>query len=285
MIANSIKTTILLTFLAAILIVLGSFFGGTTGLIIGGIIALVMNVGSYWYSDKIVLKMHNAKEVKEGHELYDMTRDLARQAKLPMPKVYLVQTPSPNAFATGRSPKHAAVAASPSLIQMLTKEELKAVMAHELSHVKHRDTLIQTITVTIASTIAFVAEMMQWAAIFGFGRDENGEGLGSLVGSIAIMILAPIIAMIIQMAISRQREYLADAGAVRLMKSPMPLIHALQKLEDYGKHIRRNPSPTKMTVDSLYISNPFKGGIMGLFSTHPATKDRIAAMKKVKITR
>ncbi|MEC8220816.1 MAG: M48 family metalloprotease [Nanoarchaeota archaeon] len=284
MINNTIKTVFLLTFLAVLFILVGGALGGTIGLIIGVGIALVMNFGAYWFSDKIVLKMHSAKEVYKGHELYDMTAELARVMKLPMPKVYLVHTPSPNAFATGRSPKHAAVAASPSLINLLSREELKAVMAHELSHVKHRDTLIQAIAVTIGASIAFIAEMMQWALIFGMGRSED-EGLTSLVGSIALLILAPIIAVIIQMAISRQREYMADAGAVQVMKTPMPLINALMKLEDFGKNIRTQPSPTKMTADALYISNPFKGGLMGLFSTHPATKDRIAAMKRVKIIR
>ena len=284
MINNTIKTTILLTFLAALFILVGGALGGTIGLIIGVTLALAINFGAYWFSDKIVLKMHSAKEVHKGHELYDMTQELARVMKLPIPKVYLVHTPSPNAFATGRSPKHAAVAASPSLMKMLTREELKAVMAHELSHVKHRDTLIQAIAVTIGASIAFIAEMMQWALIFGLGRDSD-DAMGSLVGSIALLILAPIIAVIIQMAISRQREYMADAGAVQVMKTPMPLIHALMKLDEFGKQLRRQPKPTKMAADALYISNPFKGGLMGLFSTHPKTKDRIAAMKKVKIRR
>ncbi len=289
MIKNTLKTTALLAFLAALFIVIGGVLGGSTGMIIGFGIALLLNVGSFWFSDKIVLKMHSAKEVHRGHELYDMVADLARIAKLPMPKVYLVETPSPNAFATGRSPKHAAVAASPSLMRMLTHEELKGVMAHELSHVKHRDTLIQTIAVTIASSIAFVAEMMQWALIFGLGQsgsdDDQGSALGSLAGSILIMILAPIIATMIQLAISRQREYMADAGAAQIMKTPMPLINALMKLEEYGRGIRGQPSPTKMTSESLYISNPFKGGVMGLFSTHPTTKDRVKKLKEVKIKR
>jgi heat shock protein HtpX len=284
MINNTIKTVFLLTFLAVLFILVGGALGGALGLIIGVSLALIINFGAYWFSDKIVLKMHSAKEVNAGDELYDMVKDLARQMKLPMPKVYLVHTPSPNAFATGRSPKHAAVAASPSLMQMLTREELKAVMAHELSHVKHRDTLIQAIAVTIGASIAFIAEMMQWALIFGLGRDSD-DSMGSLIGSIALLILAPIIAVIIQMAISRQREYMADAGAVQVMKTPMPLIHALTKLEEFGKQIRRQPSPTKMAADALYISNPFKGAMFGLFSTHPATKDRIIAMKKVKIRR
>lgn len=283
MIGNTIKTTFFLTFLAVIFIALGRFFGGTTGMIIGFGIALLLNGGSYWFSDKIVLKMHKAKEAPKDSKLYQIVEELAKKAKLPMPKVYYIESSSPNAFATGRSPKYAAVASTRSLISILSDEELKAVMAHELSHVKHRDTLIQAIAVTIASSIAFLAEMLQWMAIFGFGGDDENPGVG-LVGTLAIVILAPIIATVIQLAISRQREYLADAGAVRLLKTPMPLISALQKLESAAKG--HHPKNTRATVESLYIVNPFKGSVIrSLFSTHPPTQKRIEAMKRVKFTR
>ena len=204
-----------------------------------------------------------------------------------MPKVYTITAPSPNAFATGRNYKNSAVAATQSLIDILTKEELKGVMAHELSHIKHRDTLIQTIAVGIASSIAMIAEITQWAIIFGFGRGEEDNGLGGIAGSIAIIILTPIIATVIQLAISRQREYLADAGATQILKTPMPLINALQKLETAAKGINIDKvHPVAAPTESLFIINPFKASSMfKLFSTHPTTKDRIKAMKKLKIKR
>ena len=282
MIANSLKTTFFLTLLAVLFIGIGSAFGGTIGMIIGFGLALLMNGGSFWFSDKIVLKMHKAKEAPKDSQLYKIVEELAHKAKLPMPKVYYIQSSSPNAFATGRSPKHAAVAATESLLSILSEDEAKGVMAHELTHVKNRDTLIQAIAVTIASSIAFIAEMLQWAAIFGLGGDD--EGAGSLVGTIAIAILAPIIAMVIQFAISRQREFMADAGAVKLMRTPMPLINALQKLEAAAKG--HHPKNTRASMESLYIVNPFRGlGLMKLFSTHPPTQARIDAMKKVKYTK
>lgn len=281
MITNTIKTTILLASMAGLFIGLGLFFGGTTGMIIGFVISMAINFGSFYFSDKIVLKMHNAKEVKSG-KFYDLVKELAQKAHLPMPKTYIIEAASPNAFATGRSPNHAAVACTQSLMNILSEEELKAVMAHELSHVKHRDTLIQTIAVGIASAVAIVAEMLQWAAIFGLGgNDEESGGAGSWVGMIAIMILAPIIATIIQLAISRQREFMADAGAAKLMKSGMPLINALMKLETAATGARAGAM--KNSVSSLYIINPFKGSaVAALFSTHPSTQERVKRLKKLK---
>lgn len=280
MIGNRFKTVILLSFLAVFFIVVGRFFFGSIGLYIGLSIAVLINFGSYWFSDKIVLKMHNAKQVHSGR-LFDITKNLANRAKMPMPKVYMIHAPYPNAFATGRSPKHSAVAATKQLMDILSDEELEGVMAHELSHVKHRDTLIQTIAVAITTAIAFIAEMMQWALIFGFGGNDEEGGVGSIVGSIALLILAPIIAMIIQLAISRQREFLADAGAVKLTKSAEPLIRALQKLEN---SVKTSPSPSKSPAESLYIVNPFKGSMVAsLFSTHPKTEDRIKKMREINI--
>jgi len=285
MIGNRIKTTLFLGGLTGLFIAMGYVLGNKTGMIIGFVIAMAINLGSYWFSDKIVLKMHKAVEVDHNHKLYRTVQDLVRVAKMPMPKVYTITAPSPNAFATGRNPKHAAVAATQSLIDLMSEEELKAVMGHELSHVKHRDTLIQTIAVGIASAIAMVAEITQWAIIFGMGRGEDDNGVGGLIGAIAIIILTPIIATIIQLAISRQREYLADAGAAQMMKTSMPMIHALNKLESTTGHVRNNHQ-TNSSVQSLYIINPFRGSsIMKLFSTHPSTKSRIESLKKVKIRR
>ena len=282
MFTNTIKTTILLGALAGVFIGTGKFAGGNTGMVIGLVLALAINFGSFWFSDKIVLKMHNAKQVKSG-DYFELVCDLARRNKMPIPKVFIIESASPNAFATGRSPAHASVACSQSLMNILTREELQGVMAHELSHVKNRDTLIQTIAVTFASAISFIAQMMQWAAIFGMGSNsDDGNDTGSIVGMIAIMILAPLIAMLIQMAISRQREFIADRGAAKLMGTGMPLINALQKLElAASSGVKSNI--TKESVSSLYIINPFRASaVSAWFSTHPKTEARIAALKRYK---
>lgn len=287
MIGNRIKTTFLLALMAGLFIGIGFLIGNQTGMIIGFAIAMIFNFGSYWFSDKIVLKMYKAKEVSKEHKLYLMVKDLARIAKIPMPKVYTITAPSPNAFATGRNYKNSAVAATESLLQIMSDEEAKAVMAHELSHIKHRDTLIQTIAVGIASAISMIANMLQWAIIFGMGRGEEDNGLGGIAGSLAIIILTPLIATIIQLAISRQREYLADAGAAQIMKTAQPMIMALQKLESHiNPNATKHASPSAAPTESLFIINPFKGSsIFKMFSTHPSTKDRIAALKRLKIQR
>lgn len=282
MILNSIKTTLLLGGLAGLFMGFGYLIGSRTGLIIGFALAMIINFASFWFSDKIVLRMYNAKEVGKEHKLYRIVHELAHKAQLPMPKTYIIQAPSPNAFATGRSPKHAAVAATESLLHLLSEEEVKGVMAHELSHIKHRDTLIQTLAVGIASAIGMIAEMFQWMAIFGFGGDDEDGGVGGLFGVLVLAILTPIIATIIQLAISRQREYMADAGATKLLKTPEPLISALQKLETAARNphsFHASATPT----ESLFIVNPFRGSsIASLFSTHPTTKSRIEAMQKLK---
>ena len=281
---NRLKTTILLASLAGLFIGVGYLIGNQTGMIIGFAIAMLFNFGSYWFSDKIVLKMYKAKEVHSEHKLYKIVAELARRAKLPMPKVYIIQAPSPNAFATGRSPKKGAVAATQSLLDLMSDEEVSAVMAHELSHIKNRDTLIQTIAVGIASAIAILAEMTQWAIIFGLGRDED-DGIGGIAGALVLIILTPIIATIIQLAISRQREFMADAGAAQIMKTSTPMINALYKLENSVKS-PKNPHSGKAPTESLFIVNPFKGNaVFKMFSTHPSTKDRIAALRKLKIQR
>lgn len=281
MIGNQIKTTFFLALLAGIFIAVGSALAGTIGMVIGFLIAMGINFASYWYSDKIVLKMHSAKPAPKNHKLYKIVEELAEKANLPMPKVYLIQAPSPNAFATGRNPKNAAVAATESLLELMTEEEVKGVMAHELSHVKHRDTLIQTIAVGFSSALAMVAEILQWSLIFGMGGDEDNP-LGGIVGTLAIAILAPIIATIIQLAISRQREFLADEGSAKILGSHKPLVNALKKLESSAKgetsHAARAPT------ESLYIINPFKASaLFKLFSTHPSTKDRINKLESLKL--
>lgn len=282
MIFNQIKTVFFLGLLAGLFMAVGFALGSTTGLIIGFVLAMLINFGSYWFSDKIVLKMHKAREVHKGHKLYDIVEELAKKAKMVMPKVYIIQAPSPNAFATGRSPKHSAVAATESLLQLLTEDEVRGVMAHELSHVKHRDTLIQTIAVAIASAIAFTANIMQWAIIFGTGRDSD-SGIGGIVGPLVIIILTPIIATVIQLAISRQREYLADAGAAKIMGTGKPLITALEKLEAMAGR-RPSTNSTAAPQESLYIVNPFKKTkLLSLFSTHPSTDDRIKRLNEIKL--
>lgn len=277
MIANSIKTVVLLTALAVLTIGIGSLFG-TTGLIIGLLLAFGINFGSFWFSDKLVLKMHKAKEVKSG-KLYDIVKSLVPRAGVPMPKVYMIDANYPNAFATGRSPKKAAVAATSQLLNSMSENEIRGVMAHELAHVKHRDTLIQTIAVGIATTIAFVAEMFQWMAIFGFGDEEGG--IGSMLGILALAIIAPIVAMVIQLAISRQREFMADERAAKITGHPEWLVSALENLE--RTHVKSTHA-TSQSMASMYIYNPFsKMALSSLFSTHPPTKRRIEALKKVRV--
>lgn len=285
MIGNRIKTTVLLASMIGLFIGIGFIIGNRSGMIIGFCIAMIMNFGSYWFSDKIVLKMYGAREVPHSHRLYTMVKELSHTAKIPMPKVYTINAPSPNAFATGRNYKNSAVAATESLLAILSDEEAKAVMAHELSHIKHRDTLIQTIAVGIAAAISMIASMLQWAVIFGLSSNDEDNGLGGIAGALAIIILTPIIATIIQLAISRQREYLADAGAAKIMRTAQPMIHALQKLDAAVKHTH-HVSPSSGTTASLFIVNPFKSNsLFKMFSTHPSTSDRVASLRKVKFTR
>jgi heat shock protein HtpX len=282
MIKNQLKTTFLLGMLAALFMAIGFIIGSTIGLIIGFVIAMAINFGSYWFSDKIVLKMYKANPVTKDHELYQIVQNLSRKAKMPMPKVYLINAPSPNAFATGRNPKNSAVAATQSLLDILSKDEIEGVMAHELSHIKHRDTLIQTIAVGIASAISMIASILQWSLIFGMGSDDE-DGLSSIAGMLLIIILTPIIATLIQLSISRSREFLADEGSVKLVKTPQPLINALQKLEASASKPHKY-NQTQTPTSSLFIINPFKGSsLANLFSTHPSTKQRIEKMKQIKL--
>jgi heat shock protein HtpX len=277
---NYAKTTLLLGILTCILVLLGQFVGGTQGAIGFFIFAAVINFVSYWFSDKIVLMMYRAKEISEADSpmLYRVVRRLAMQADLPMPKVYIVENPTPNAFATGRNPKHASVAATTGILQILSEDELEGVMAHELSHVKNRDILISSIAATIAGAITMIGHALQWGAMFGGaggGRDDDNRG--GMLGMIAMAILAPLAAMIVQLAISRSREYAADAEGARISHKPLSLAHALGKLENAVKMIPMqggNPSTAH-----LFIVNPFRGGLLGLFSTHPPMEERIRRLE------
>lgn len=278
---NRVKTTLLLTILTMLLMAMGTAIGGRSGMVTAFFIACAMNFFSYWFSDKIVLKMYGAQEIEEQDNpvFYGIVRRLAERAALPMPRVYMIPSESPNAFATGRNPQHAAVAATQGIMRILTPEELEGVMAHELAHVKNRDTLISTIAATIAGAISMLANMLQWAAIFGGGRDDE-EGGGSAIGAIALAIIAPIAAMIIQMAISRSREYLADDSGAHICNKPLALANALRKLQAGSQMIpMQDASPASA---HLFIVNPLTGGgIMSLFSTHPPMDERIARLEEM----
>ncbi len=274
--ANTFKTTILLGALSGLLLLIGELAGGSSGLVIAFGFAIVMNFVSYWFSDKIVLRMYRAQEVAAGHPLHAAVARLARRAELPMPKVYIIPDQSPNAFATGRNPDHAAVAATEGLIRMLSSDELDGVLAHELAHVKHRDILISSIAATIAAAIMMLARMAQFAAMFGGARrDDEGEGT-SPITMIAMMIFAPLAAMLIQMAISRSREFLADSGGAAIAGSPMGLVNALRKIE---RGVERIPMDANPATAHMFIMKPFSArGLMGLFSSHPPTEARINAL-------
>jgi heat shock protein HtpX len=237
--------------------------------------AVVMNVGSYWFSDKIVLRMYGAQEVGAQHPLYQLTERLSRQAQLPMPRVYVIPDASPNAFATGRNPQHAAVAATEGIMQLLSTNELEGVIAHELAHVKHRDTLISTIAATLSAAIIGVGRMLMYAGMFGGRHDDRDEGANP-IALVAMMFLAPIAAMLIQMWISRTREFAADAGGAAIAGNPYGLADALRKLEMASKRVPLEANPA---TAHLFIVKPFLGGgVMSLFSTHPPTEARIRAL-------
>jgi heat shock protein HtpX len=269
---NSLKTAMLLAALSAVFLYLGQALGGSQGLVLGFIVAAVTNIGSYWFSDKIVLTMYGAKQVGQDHPLWQLTARLAQRANLPMPKVYIIPQDSPNAFATGRNPEHAAVAATEGILRILTEDELAGVIGHELAHVKHRDILISSIAATLAAAIMMVA---RFAMFFGGGRSDDREG-SNPVALIAMIILAPIAAMLIQSAISRSREFDADAGGAAIAGSPLGLVNALRKLEMYGKSVPLDASPA---TAHMFIIKPFSmAGMFSMFSTHPPTERRIAAL-------
>ena len=272
---NTVKTTLLLGLLSALLLVIGELLGGQGGLVLAFGLAVVMNFGSYWFSDKVVLKMYRARPVGPEHPLHQMTERLARQASLPTPRVYVIPDDSPNAFATGRNPQHAAVAATEGILRLLSPHELEGVIAHELAHVKHRDILISSVAATVAATIMMVARMAQFAAIFGGfgGRDDRDGGPLALLATI---IVGPLAAMLIQAAISRSREFAADRGAAKIVGSPYGLADALRKIDAGAK---RRPLDANPATAHMFIMKPFSGrGVLSLFSTHPPTEQRIRAL-------
>lgn len=277
---NNIKTMLLLVMLTLIFVTAGAAMGGKNGMTIGLIFALGMNLFSYWFSDKIVLKMYRAREVSEAEapELYGVVRRLAQKAEIPMPRVYIINEDQPNAFATGRNPNHAAVAVTTGIMRILSHEELMGVIGHELSHVKHRDILIGTIAATFAGAISYLAQMAQWAMIFGGNRGDDDEG-GSPVAAIVMMIVGPIAAMIVQMAISRSREYVADEGGANISGNPRYLSGALRKLDSASRKIPMDANPA---TSHMFIVSPLSGGgILKLFSTHPPIEERIARLESM----
>ena len=275
---NGLKTALLLGLMSALLILAGAALG-QNGLYIGFLVAIVMNVGSYWFSDKIVLRMYNAQAVGPDHPLYRITARLAQKANLPMPKVYVIPDPSPNAFATGRNPEHAAVAATEGIMRVLSESELEGVIAHELAHVKHRDILISSVAATVAAAIMMVARMAQFAAMFGGGSRNDREG-SNPIAMLATIIFAPMAAMLVQAAISRSREFLADAGGAKIAGTPYGLMSALRKLEMGSKQIPLDANPA---TSHMFIVKPFSaGGLVSMFSTHPPTEQRIEALLNLR---
>jgi heat shock protein HtpX len=275
---SGIKTALLLGLLSGLLLVIGELLGGRGGLVIAFGFAVVMNFTSYWFSDKIVLRMYRAKEVGPDHALHVIVSRLARQAGLPQPRVYVVPTASANAFATGRNPEHAAVAATEGILQLLDERELEGVIAHELAHVKHRDILISSVAATVAAAIMVLARMASFAAYFGAfgGRDTDRRGGTNVIALLATMILAPVAAMLIQAAISRSREFAADAGGAAIAGSPYGLADALRKLDQASKRVPLDANPA---TAHMFIVKPFAGaGLIALFSTHPPTEARIQAL-------
>lgn len=281
--ANTVKTTLLLGALTGLLVLFGGYVGGSQGMAIAFLFALLMNFGSYWFSDKIVLAIYRAREVTEAEapELHRTIRSLAQRAQLPMPRVWIVPSPSPNAFATGRNPQHAAVAVTEGILRLMDREELEGVLAHELAHIKNRDTLISAIAATLAGVIMMLADMARWATFFGGlgGRDDEDRG-GGVLGLIVMAMLAPIAALLIQLAISRTREFLADATAARTTKKPYALASALQKLQMAAEQIPLEANPA---TSHLFIVNPLSGGsLLRLFSTHPPVEERIKRLRAMQ---
>jgi heat shock protein HtpX len=276
--ANGLKTALLLGALSGLLLLIGDYLGGTQGLVLAFVLAAVMNLGSYWFSDKIVLRMYRAQEVGPTHPLYQMTERLVRRANLPMPKVYIIPDSSPNAFATGRNPEHAAVAATEGILRVLSEHELEGVIAHELAHVKHRDILISSVAATIAAAIMLAARMAMYAGMFGgYGGQGDGRDRGNNpIALLAMMILAPLAAMLIQAAISRSREFAADNGGAGIAGNPYGLADALRKIEAVAKRVPLDANPA---TAHMFIIKPFSGaGLLSLFSTHPPTEARIRAL-------
>jgi heat shock protein HtpX len=278
---NRIKTVLLLAGLTAFLIFMGRILGGRSGMYVAFILALAMNFFSYWFSDKIVLKMYGAQETTpaDAPQLHQIVEELAHEAGIPKPRVYIIPDDSPNAFATGRNPEHAAVAATEGILRLLTPTELKGVLAHEIGHVRNRDILISTIAATMAGAIMILADMARFGAIFGGSRDDN-EGGGGIIGILVMSIIAPIAAMLIQMAVSRSREYLADETGAHLAHNPESLARALEKL---SMGVQRAPMDASPATAHMFIVNPLTGSsLMNLFSTHPPIEERVARLRAMR---
>ena len=273
---NTTKTTLLLAALTGFFVFVGGSLGGTSGMVIALLFAVTINMAAWWFSDKMALKMSRAREVTpaEAPELHRMVEILAQRAGIPKPSVHIIDSPAPNAFATGRSPAKGAVAVTTGITQVLNRDELAGVIAHELAHIKNRDTLISSIAATFAGAISMIADMAIWSMIFGGGDEEEGAG-----GGIMMLFLAPIAALIIQMAISRSREFVADAEGARILGDPQPLADALRKIE---MSVKQRPMEVQPATSHLYIVNPVFGGLAGLFSTHPATDKRIAKLQEMR---
>ena len=279
---NNIKTAILLASLTALLLVFGALIGGKTGLIIALIFAAVMNFSAYWYSDTIVLKMYRAEPLPQNHYVTEIVSRLARRAELPMPKVYQIENPVPNAFATGRNPEHASIAVTSGLMSRLNQEELTGVLAHEMSHILNRDTLISVVSATIAGAISGLANIFMWFSMFGQNSD-NEEG-GHPIAGIVMMILAPIAAGLIQMAISRSREFEADASGARICGNPLWLASALLKLENASHEQVFDEAETHPSTAHLFIVNPLNSEkLANLFATHPLTRERVERLRNMRI--
>ena len=279
---NRVKSVMLLTLLSLILMAIGGVVGGQNGAMTMFFISLAINFYTYWNSDKMALRAYNAQPLAESQvpELYELVRELCRKAELPMPRLYVIPTDVPNAFATGRDPEHAAVAVTEGILSMLNRDELAGVISHELSHVKHRDTLIMTLSASIATAISYIANIAQWAAIFGTARDEDGNR-SNPIALIVTIVIAPLAASLIQFALSRSREYMADASGARICGKPLALADALLKLDDYAHH--RVIPDAKPATSGLFIINPLAGvgGVANLFSTHPSTEERVKKLREI----
>jgi heat shock protein HtpX len=280
--ANTMKTTLFLALLTGLFVAVGGLFGGRSGMVMAFGLALVMNFVSYWFSDKIVLKMYGAKPLAESDApvVHRIVRNLATKAGIPMPKLYMLPSAAPNAFATGRNPQHAAVAVTDGILRIMDETELEGVLAHELSHVLNRDILISTVAATIAGAISMLANMAQWGLMFGGSRDEEGRSTNP-IALILTIILAPLAAMLIQMAVSRSREYQADASGARLTRNPLGLASALGKLDQASRVVQMDANPA---TAHMFIVNPLAGGqaLMNLFMTHPPIPDRIARLRAMR---
>ncbi len=276
---NTMKTVLLMGVMTVLLVVVGNLIGGQGGMMMAFGFAILMNFGTYWFSDRIVLAMNGAREIAEpdNPSLFQMVRELTGRAGLPMPRIYLVPSEQPNAFATGRNPEHAAVAVTEGILRTLTPQQLRGVLSHELAHVKHRDILIGTVAATMAGAISMLANMAQWAMIFGGGRSSDDRDGGNPLGGLVMIIVAPIAALLVQMAISRSREYEADRGGAEISGDPMSLAGALRKLE---QRVEQVPMQTSPATAHMYIVNPLSGGgLRNLFSTHPPMEERIARLE------